>query len=185
MSSNLSFSSSTSERYALALYELAKEKLEIDKTTKEVNSLKEVLIKSEDFKNMVSNPTIARQDQEKAIEKISEYLNFSSTFKKFLGLLTSKGRLFFLHKIINSFQKLVSINKGELIAELFSSKELSVSEINSIQKDLSADLDRTLKINYIYDPDLIGGFMLKIESIMIDTSIKNKLKRLEKLMRET
>ena len=90
-----------------------------------------------------------------------------------------------MHKIINSFQKLVSINKGELIAELFSSKELSVSEINSIQKDLSADLDRTLKINYIYDPDLIGGFMLKIESIMIDTSIKNKLKRLEKLMRET
>ena len=185
MSSNISFSSSTSERYALALYELAKEKSQIEKTTEEINNLKEILVKSEDFKNMVSNPTIARHDQEKAIAKISEYLNFSIIFKKFLGLLTSKGRLFFLDNIINSFQRLVSINKGELIAELFSSKELSADEINIIQKDLSANLDRKLKINYHYNPDLIGGFTIKIGSIMIDTSIKNKLKRLEKIMSES
>ena len=72
-----------------------------------------------------------------------------------------------------------------MIAELFSSKELSADEINIIQKDLSANLDRKLKINYHYNPDLIGGFTIKIGSIMIDTSIKNKLKRLEKIMSES
>ena len=73
MSSNISFSSSTSERYALALYELAKEKSQIEKTTEEINNLKEILVKSEDFKKMLSNPTIARHDQGKAIANLSEF----------------------------------------------------------------------------------------------------------------
>ena len=50
---------------------------------------------------MISNPIIGRQEQAEAVLKVSEYLNFSETIKKFLGLITSKGRLFFLNKIIN------------------------------------------------------------------------------------
>jgi len=185
LSSNLTFSSSTSERYALALYELALEKSELEKTENEIKSLQELLIKSSDFKNMIFNPTIGRQEQAKAMLKVSEYLNFSETFKKFLGLITLKGRLFFLNKIINSFLKLISSSKGELTLQLLSSKELSDHEINIMQKDLSTHLKRKLKINYNHNPDLIGGFTIKIGSIMIDTSIKNKLKRLEKLMIES
>ena len=134
---------------------------------------------------MVSNPIIGKHEQAKAILKISELCNFSKTFKKFLGLLTFKGRLFFLNKIIDNFLKLISSNKGELIVMLSSSKELSNQEVDAIQKDLSEYLKRTLIVNYNYDPNLIGGFTIKIGSIMIDTSIKNKLKRLEKLMIET
>ena len=184
MSSNLSFSNSTSERYALALYELAKEKSELEKTESEINNLKDLFATSSDFGNIVSNPIIARKDQVNSILKISEYLNFSGTFKNFLGLVTSKGRLFYLKKIIDSFLKIVSLNKGELIAEFSSSKELSKNEIDSIQQDLSSHLKRKLKIIYSYNPDLIGGFTIKIGSTMIDSSIKNKLKRLEQLMVE-
>ena len=185
MSSNLAFSSSTSERYALALYELALEKSELDRTENEIRNLQELLTKSDDFKNMISNPIIGRHEQCEAVLKVSEYLNFSETIKKFLGLITLKGRLFFLYKIIDSFLKLISSNKGELAVQLISSKELSNHEITKIEKDLSTHLKRKLKINYRCDPDLIGGFKIKIGSIMIDTSIKNKLKRLEKIMIES
>ena len=88
-------------------------------------------------------------------------------------------------EIINSFLKLISSSKGELTLQLLSSKEISDHEINIMQKDLSTHLKRKLKINYNHSPDLIGGFTIKIGSIMIDTSIKNKLKRLEKLMIES
>ena len=182
MSSNLAFSNSTSERYALALYELAKEKSELDKTENEIQGLKHLLITSDDFKNMVSNPTIGRDEQVKAILKICEFLNFSQTVNKFLGLLTFKGRLFFLNKIINSFLKLTSSNRGELTAALLSSKKLTEQQIDIIQKDISEYLKRSLKINYKYDPNLIGGFIIQVGSIMIDTSIKSKLKKLEEIM---
>ena len=42
----------------------------------------------------------------------------------------------------------------------------------------------TININYEYDPDLIAGLVFQIGSMMIDTSIKTKLKKLKKNMIE-
>ena len=53
-----------------------------------------------------------------------------------------------------------------------------------IQDELSKDFKALLNINYEYDPNLIGGLIIQIGSVMIDTSIKTKLKKLEKNMME-
>ena len=53
-----------------------------------------------------------------------------------------------------------------------------------IQNELSKDFKSTLNIDYEYNPDLIGGLIIQIGSVMIDTSIKTKLKKLEKNMIE-
>ena len=41
-----------------------------------------------------------------------------------------------------------------------------------------------LNIDYEYDPNLMAGLTVQVGSIMIDTSIKTKLKKLEKVMLE-
>ena len=89
-----------------------------------------------------------------------------------------------MDKIIESFLNLVSNNKGELKAKIISSKKLSTEEQKKIQKELSEDFKSQLNINYEYDPDLIGGLIIQIGSVMLDTSIKTKLKKLEKNMLE-
>ena len=53
MGSSLTFSNSTSERYALALYELAKEKSELLKIEEEAKGLKDLMISSMEFKKMI------------------------------------------------------------------------------------------------------------------------------------
>ncbi len=184
MTSKVSFSNITSERYALALYELAKEGSELDKTETEVKGLKQLITSSPDFKNMISDPTISREIQSKVMETIGNKFNFSATFKKFLGFISSKGRLFFLEKISDNFLNLISKNKGEIIANLVSSKELSNQDLQIIEKDLAENFKSKIKINYKFDPSLIGGLVIKVGSIMIDASLKNKLKRLEKIMVE-
>ena len=42
----------------------------------------------------------------------------------------------------------------------------------------------TIKFEYILDKELIGGLKLQLGSFMIDTSIKNKLKKYEQKMLE-
>ena len=89
----------------------------------------------------------------------------------------AKNRLFFLGKIIESFLDLVSINKGELKAKLVSSKKLSIEEQKNIQNELSKDFKSPLNIDYEYDPDLIAGLIIQVGSVMVDTSIKTRLKK--------
>ena len=103
-------------------------------------------------------------------------------FKKFLCFLCLKRRLFFLDKILNNFLKISSKGRGEIKALLSSSKELSLSELEKIQKELSENFTSKIMLDYKYDPALIGGLIIKVGSIMIDTSIKNKLKMLETKM---
>ena len=184
MSSKSTFSNSTAKSYAVALYELAKENNEQDKAEHEMKSLHKLLEESNEFKEMILSPTITKEDKRNVIFEIADKHNFSKILKKFLGFLVIKNRLFFLSKIIESFLNLISKNKGELKAKLISSKKLSTMEQKNIQSELSKDFKSPLNIDYKYDPDLIAGLIMQIGSIMIDTSIRTKLKKLEKNMLE-
>ena len=57
-------------------------------------------------------------------------------------------------------------------------------KINNIKEDLTKNFSSKIKLNYKYDESLIGGLTLQIGSIMIDTSIKNKLQQIENRMIE-
>jgi len=178
------FLNSTSKSYALALYELAKENSELNKVEDGINGIKALLSKSSDFKEMILNPTITKEEKDKVIIKIIDLYGFCQTLKKFLGFLTIKNRLFFLNQIIDSFLNLVSSGKGELKAKLLSSKELSKTELEKISNELSKDFQSPIKIDYKHDPDLIVGLVIQVGSVMVDTSIKTKLRKLQKSMIE-
>jgi len=184
LSSKSTFLNSTSKSYALALYELAKENSELNKVEDGMNGLKTLLSESSDFKEMILNPTVTKEEKNKVIIEMVNQYNFCQTLKKFLSFLTSKNRLLFLNQIIDSFSDLVSSSKGELKANLLSSKELSKAEIEKIRSELSKDFKSPIKIDYKHDSNLIGGLVIQVGSIMIDTSIKTKLGQLLKSMIE-
>ena len=184
MSSESTFSNSTSKSYAIALYELSKENSELDKVEEGMKSLNKLLNDSADFKEMILSPIVAKEDKKNVIFTIADQNNFSKILKKFLGFIAIKNRLFFLGKIIESFISLVSTSKGELKAKLVSSKKLSIEEKKNIQLELSKDFKSPLNIDYEYDPDLVAGLIIQVGSVMVDTSIKTKLKKLEKSMVE-
>ena len=184
MSAKSTFSNSTSKSYAVALYEFAKENSELSNTEDRMNDLKKLLNDNSDFKEMISSPAVGKEEKKKVMFGISDRYNFSQTLKKFLGFLTVKNRLFFLGRIIDSFLNIVSFNKGELKAKLVSSKQLSKTEIENVQTELSKDFESPIKIDYKYDPNLIAGLIIQVGSVMVDASVKNKLKQLEKNMIE-
>ena len=184
MSSKSTFSNSTSQSYSLALYELSKENSDLDKVEDEIKGLEKLLKENLNFKEIISSPTVKKEDKMNVMFAIADKNNFSKTLKNFLGLVAFKNRLFFLNKIIESFLNLISKSKGELKAKLISSKKLSIEEQKEIQKELSENFKSELKVNYKHDPELIAGLIIQVGSVMVDTSVKTKLKKLEKNMIE-
>ena len=184
MSTNKSFSSETSERYSRALFEVANETNELNKIENDVRNFQSLFNSSSEIKNFIQNPTQSKNTQNNAINLLSEKLGFSKNLKNFFLLLIEKRRIFFVKKISESFLRLCSKKRGEIKASLISSKELSPTEIDEISKDLSKSMRSIIKLDYKVDKDLIGGLKLQLGSFMIDTSIKNKLKKYEQAMLE-
>ena len=115
---------------------------------------------------------------------MAEQFKLNDLMTKFLGFLVSKRRFFFVEKILNDFIETCSKKRGEVKAELSSAKELSESEINDIKKELEKNFNSQIKLNYKFDPSLIGGLVVQVGSTMVDTSIKNKLQKIENRMIE-
>jgi len=80
---------------------------------------------------------------------------------------------------------LCSSKRGEVKASLISSKILSDKELNEISQDISKFMGSKIKFDYSVDENLIGGLKLQLGSFMIDTSIKNKLKKYEQKLLES
>ena len=185
MSTNKSFSTETSERYSRALFEVADDAKELEKTESDIRAFQLLLNSSESLKNFIKDPTKSISQQNKVINLLSNEIGISKNLKNFFLLLIKKRRIFFVNKISESFLKLCSKKRGEIKASLISSKELSQSELDKITKDLSEAMGSSLKFDYKLDQELIGGLKLQLGSFMIDTSIKNKLKKYEKIMIES
>jgi len=184
VSSNKSFSSETANRYALALYELAKENSELEIIEKDINEFLAIYNTSEDLKNFIKNPTQSQSNQLEILKKISIEMSLSKIIKSFLSVLVTKRRIFFLNTIFLNFLSLVSKKRGELKASLISSKKLTNEELKNLSTELSQAMGTTVAFDYKVDETLIGGLKMQIGSLMIDTSIKNKLKKYEQIMLE-
>ena len=89
-----------------------------------------------------------------------------------------------MEKILKDFTETCSKKRGEIKAELIAAKEMSENEINNIKDDLVKSFDSKINLNFKNDPSLIGGLIIQVGSIMIDTSIKNKLQKIENKMIE-
>ena len=184
MSKYKGFSITSADRYSLALYELANENnvtLEVENQSLSVLNLIE---SNKDFSFLIKDPTCNQDELLKVINNISENNKFENIFKNFLSFLVIKRRFFYLEQILKSFIETCSQKRGELKAELKSAKELSNDEILKIKDELTKNFKSKIKLNYKHDKDLIGGLIIQIGSTMIDTSIKNKLQKIENRMIE-
>mgnify|MGYP002057484406 FL=1 len=184
LSKNSGFSITTANRYSLALFELAEENNLLSQIEDQSLSMLNLINQSNDFYNLIKDPTINQEDLSKVINTIIEKNKFDILFKNFLNFLVQKRRFFFIESILKSFIETCSIKRGELKAELKSAKNLSSDEITKITELLTKNFSSKIKLNYKHDESLIGGLVVQVGSSMVDTSIKNKLQQIENRMIE-
>ena len=184
MTKNKGFSITSAERYSLALFELSEENSLLNQIEDQASSLLNLINQSNDFSNLIKDPTINQEDLSKAVCKIMQNNKFDTLFENFLNFLIQKRRFFFIERILKSFIETCSKKRSELKAELRSAKNLSSEEIAKITELLTKSFSSKIKLNYKYDESLIGGLVVQVGSTMVDTSIKNKLQQIENRMIE-
>jgi len=184
LSKNKGFSNTSAQRYSLALYELSSEANSLEVVEQHTTAILNLINSSKDFNNLIKDPTGNQENLILVIKKISENFKITDLIKNFMIFLVKKRRFYYLEKILKNFIEICSEKRGEIKAEIKSAKELSSDEIKKITEDLVKNFSSKMKLNYKYDKSLIGGLIVKIGSIMIDTSIKNKLQQIENRMIE-
>jgi F-type H+-transporting ATPase subunit delta len=170
-------------RYALALFELARDKGEIDSVGQSLATVKAALAEVADFRNLVSSPLVSRDAASKAVAAVATSLGLDPLTTSFLGVLAGNRRLDKLTGMIRSYETLVSGHKGETRAEVTSAFPLTAEQIAALSQQLRTRVGREVTLDTRVDPAIMGGLVVKIGSQMIDSSIRTRLNTLAHAMK--
>tara|TARA_A100001011_G_C14306191_1_gene843245 strand:+ start:801 stop:1358 length:558 start_codon:yes stop_codon:yes gene_type:complete len=165
----------TAKRYAKALLLSCNNSSDVQKAKKDFDDFIKTFNKLEELKFFFQTPLINPIKKKKILIEILNKIKLCEIFSNFLITLANNGKLFLLKNIFIEFNNLLDEKNGVL--------EVSITTIDSIekttQKRIQSSLEKTLnckiKLKEIIDTSIIGGIILKVNSIMIDNSIKNKL----------
>ena len=182
MSEKNNFSVTAVNSYSQALYELATENKSLDLIETQVTAVIKLITESSEFKLLIKDPTNTKNVQLNVVNLIADKFKFNELFKKFMNFLIIKRRFFYIEKILKDFLVICSNKRGEIHAKLTVAKKLNDQEIEKIKLELTQNFGSNIKLDYKHDPNLIGGLIIQIGSVMVDTSIKNKLQKIENKM---
>lgn len=184
MSEPASISLGIASRYALALFDLAKDGRALDALEADAGALEGALAASSDLRDMIASPILTREIQGAAIAAVADKLGLSDLSKNTLALMASKRRLYVLPQLVENLRARIAEEKGEVTAEVVSATELTAQQAAELAATLQARVGKTVKLNTTVDAALIGGLVVKVGSKMIDTSIRSKLASLQNAMKE-
>ena len=183
MDNSSSIQASLSGRYALALFELARDNNQLDSVASSLAGLKKALAESGDFRNLTASPVISRQVAVKTVAALSASMGLDALTAKFLGVLAEARRLSQLPAAIRAFDMLLSQHKGISRAEVTSAHPLTDEQVAALEKSLKTRVGSAVAVDTKVDPSILGGLVVKIGSQMIDSSIRTRLNTLAQAMR--
>ncbi len=172
------------ERYAGALFELARESNSVDGIERSLDKFLGLLNDSADLRRFVLSPMFSSAEQEQGLSAILKSSGIDGLARDFLLVLAKNRRLFAVENVIKAYKTFCAKARGEVEAEVISAVPLTKAQTQDLTDTLRQKLGKTPKLTATVDPKLLGGLIVRVGSQMIDTSLRTKLKNLEKVMKE-
>ena len=170
-------------RYAMALFELARDERQIDAVSASLSTLNQAVAGSDDFRRLVASPLLNRTDAANAVAAVAPQLGLDPLTTKFLGVLAANRRLRDLPAIMRAFRQLAAAWRGETTAEVISAHPLDADQLDALKAKLRAQTGKDVSIETTVDKDILGGLIVKLGSRQVDGSIRTKLNMLAHAMK--
>jgi F-type H+-transporting ATPase subunit delta len=170
-------------RYAIALFELAREAKSLDPVAADLDSFSAMLDESKDLVRLVRSPVFSTQEQVGALQALFAKAGIKGLAANFIGLAARNRRLFAIADMITAYRALMAAQRGEIAAEVTSAEKLSASQVARLKAELKAAAGSDVLLTQTVDPSILGGLIVKIGSRMVDSSLATKLNNLKVAMK--
>lgn len=163
-------------RYALALYELAQEQKILDSVLSDVRVLQTALENSPEFRAFIQNPVIAIDEKKTFLSSVFEN-RIHPLVLNFLFYLIKKMRLDIARDIFNAFLNIHLEMTNTIKVDLQSERVLTPQQTEQLLSRLEEYSGKSVQLKAEVDPQLVGGFKVRMGDQVFDASLAAQLKR--------
>jgi len=165
-----------SHRYAKAFYQFAAEHKEEDRLRQELKVLSEQFIALPALQKTLDDPTVSPAVKIELLTTAAGK-DISATCSKVLHLIVKNKRTHFIQSVALMYDKVYRKAKDMIIMKLVTTDPAS-DDVKSKLVDLVGKNSDQVEFMTETDTDLIGGFILEIDDLRLDASVKNLLNQL-------
>jgi F-type H+-transporting ATPase subunit delta len=198
--------STTSRRYAEAIFELARRDGTEDAWAVALEAASRAL-GSEEALRLLENPAIPFEERRRAVaaaigvESIGDLIDDALGRRRTLlatievvrqaatgpvaaqlgnlaGLLLTRRRIALLPAISAEYERLLDAARGVVAATVTSATPLEAADEDALRQRVETMTGRTVRLAAVVDPSLIGGLTLQVGDRLLDASVRGRLERL-------
>jgi F-type H+-transporting ATPase subunit delta len=164
--------------YADALFGVAKEKGKLDAIREQLGQFADVLSENRELQLFFFSPYFSSAEKEDGLKRAVS--GADPELVNFLNLLLEKHRMPVLFRIRRQFESLWAKENKRLGVTVTSAVELDPEIAKRIGAEIEGQTGNTVELESRVDPDILGGLVVQVGNMVLDTSIKNRLEKLRK-----
>lgn len=164
------------KRYAQAAFSIARESNTVGTWRSELNDIATVLTES-GLAPVLADPKVALDKRFSLVERT---LDISPMALNLAKLLVQKGRAGDARAVADAFERLADEYEGIAHAEVTTAVALTPGKLEEIEKQLTAQVGKTVKASSKVDPTILGGVVVRVGDRLVDGSVRTRLRRLRR-----
>lgn len=168
------------KRYAKGLMQFVTETGKGAEVNQEMTDLKNSIQSSRELAQFLSSPVLDSRRKNEIAKEL--FKGFSPTTQNFIKLVIDQRREGLLKQIASQFNNLYDYSNNIRTAEVITATELNDGLVQEILDKAKSTMGEnySYKIENKVNPDLIGGFILRVGDKQIDSSLRSRLNKLKK-----
>lgn len=166
------------QRYAKAILDLATDRNVSEEVNGDMESIAKTISGSDELQDVLGSPALKNEQKKNALLEIFKGSN-ALTFGAF-DILIENNRILLLKYVAQDYTSLYNELNNIQIATVTTAIPLDAAMEAKIQRKVTELTGNSAKIKSIVDPDIIGGFILRIGDIQYNASVAQKLKNLSR-----
>ena len=164
--------------YSDALFGAAKEAGKLDEIRDQLGQFTDALAENRDLQVFFFSPYFSSAEKGEGISRAIS--GAEPELVNFLDLLLEKHRMPVLFRIRRNFDSLWDKENKRLGVTVTSAVELDPEIARRIGSEVEEQTGNTVELESKVDPDILGGLIVQVGNMVLDTSIRNRLEKLRK-----
>ncbi len=162
-------------RYAKALADVIMERGQTLTVADEIKAFAQIVEENSELRNVFASPVIALDRKKAVLNDVLAQMQLRPTTNNFLKLLLKNQRLHQIGVVRTSLLRELDERAGVVSAEVTTARTLAATEQENLLKQLQTATGKQVRIHFKIDPEIIGGVVTRVGSLIYDGSIKNQL----------
>ncbi|MBD5237443.1 MAG: F0F1 ATP synthase subunit delta [Bacteroidales bacterium] len=166
------------QRYAKALYKFALETKSAGRVYEEMKNVITSFQQNPELSKVLSNPFVEPADKERLLISAAGK-NPGEDYKRFVKLILDHKREEFAYLMAYAYRDIYRKANNISQVKIVTAVKLDPQEMKKLHDVVEKSFkDTTFEYSEAVDPEIIGGFIIDVDSVRMDASISNELEQL-------